>query len=70
MANKGCKGEREPTAVLSAGLRVASDLSRGMQECAIITQRCGSTVSGVRARAGCDLSGIFHDVVDDFIKSR
>lgn len=37
------------------GLRIASDLSRGMQECAIITQRCGPTVPSA-AYAGCAIS--------------
>lgn len=41
--NKGCRESRRH---FRAGLRIASDLSRGMQECAIITQRCGPTVLG------------------------
>lgn len=41
--NKGCRESRRHFRV---GLRIASDLSRGMQECAIITQRCGPTVLG------------------------
>lgn len=41
--NKGCRESRRH---LRAGLRIASYLSRGMQECAIITQRCGPTVLG------------------------
>lgn len=40
--NKGCAGRADGTS--EPALRIASDLSRGMQECAIITQRCGPTV--------------------------
>lgn len=48
------KGRRESRRHFRAGLRIASDLSRGMQECAIITQRCGSTV--LSTYAGCAIS--------------
>lgn len=37
-------------------LRIASDLSRGMQECAIITQRCGPTVPSARTLEMRDFS--------------
>lgn len=63
-------GGGEPTAVLSGRLiRIASDLSRGMQECTIITQRCGPTVSGARALDAIS-PGIFHSIGIDFINSR
>lgn len=47
--NKG-RGQKR-RALRRPSLRIASDLSRGTQECAIITQRCGPTVRLGRARS-------------------
>lgn len=56
--NKGCR-ERADGAQ-PAYVHIASDLSRGMQECAIITQRCGSTVRAGFVLDMRFLSSVFH----------